>query len=701
MQQPQGSDYRAREFAPWAAMCCLAVLLLCACPVAVFAGAPQPSRTIYVSAGNSGNGLSPDSPLSSISAALQKARKGDVVLVAPGEYRESIRVSTAGITVQGSAPGEGAPQITLAPPVGKPGPMLSDSADTIWRGIAFRIADSAAVTLRGFTGQFEYCHFISESPVPGIEVYGGNPLFKGCTFTGGAEPASMLAVNGKAGSKSSLTMAYCLFRDNTGAAVLLRGEQDVRFVNCLFAACSFVTMRQAGVMAQISAVNSVFFLSPASNLFLQLESAPKVQLDNCLYAPAPGNFMMWRTNPLDRQAEVTAANCITASPRFEGGRSALINLCVDDTVNAPIWRSLIPAAKKLGIKITLALNSDALTPQYWNIIIPEINAGFEVASHGAVHASITSGEVVRVGWFAPRVTSALLSIDQAKHLSVVVDGKEICSVDLAVQPYISMGDLVRLLKESGLRAELVSLSHEKIPAYLLAEIQQDILFSRHNAELVMDTKAFMLYMLTESRSKIEQGLREYKAQQQTCTAFVCPYNETNTNIRQALQTTGYQIARSHMPQRFPSATESVDLSALQSISLKNLITGAPTPNIKEMLRIYVDYLKFHGSIMGLYSHGTNEWTANQWIDLFEVLQENPTVNTAGLTEIGAIIKDQCESTGPWTYRCPSDTGPVAGTTSFRPRSDSPLLGTGLPTEFTTNYEGKPLPQGQKPNMGLY
>lgn len=701
MQQPQGSDYRARVFAPWAAMCCLAVLLLCACPVVVFAGAPQPSRTIYVGAGKNGNGFSADSPLGSINAALKKARKGDTVVVAPGEYRESIQVSTAGITVQGSAPGEGAPQITLAPLAGKPGPMLSDSADTVWRGIAFRIADSAAITLRGFTGQFEYCHFTSESPVPGIEIYGGNPQFKGCTFTGGVEPASMLAVNGKAGSKSSLTFAYCLFRDNPGAAVLLRGEQDVRFVNCLFAAYSFVTMRQAGVNAQISAVNSVFFLSPAPSLFLQLGSAPKVRLDNCLYAPAPGSFMLWRTIPLDRQPEVSAANCITASPRFEGGRNALINLCVDDTVNAPIWRSLTPAAKKLGIKITLALNSDALTPHYWNMIIPEVNAGFEVASHAAVHASITTGEVVRVGWFAPRVTSALLSIDEAKYLRVVVDDREIYSVDLAAQPYISMGDLVRQLKENGLRAELVSLSHEKIPAYLLAPVQQDILFSRHDAELVLDTKAFMLHMLTESRNKIEQGLREYKAQQQTCTAFVCPYNETNTNIRQAMQATGYQIARSHMSQHFASATESIDLSAMQSISLKNLVNDAPTPNIKEMLRMYVDYIKFYGSIMGMYSHGSNEWTTNQWIDLFEVLHENPTVKTARLDEIATIVKEQCESTGPWTYRCPSNTGPVAGTTSFRPGPDSPLLGAGLPTEFTTNYEGKPLPQGQKPNMGLY
>lgn len=128
--------------------------------------------------------------LGSINDALQKARKGDVVVVAPGEYQESIRVLTAGITVQGSVPGETEPQVVVAAPAGKPGPVLRDGADTVWRGVAFRVADRAAVTLRGFTGRFEYCLFSSDSPVPGIEVSGGSPVFQGCTFIGGVGPAA-------------------------------------------------------------------------------------------------------------------------------------------------------------------------------------------------------------------------------------------------------------------------------------------------------------------------------------------------------------------------------------------------------------------------------------------------------------------------------------------------------------------------------
>ena len=112
--------------------------------------------------------------------------------------------------------------------------------------------------------------------------------------------------------------------------------------------------------------------------------------------------------------------------------------------------------------------------------------------------------------------------------------------------------------------------------------------------------------------------------------------------------------------------------------------------------MYLDYLKYHGSIMGLYSHGANEWTANQWIDLFEVLHENRSVKTAGLAEIAAIVKEQCESTGPWTYRGPWQSGPAGGETSFRPGQDSPLIGAGVPTEFTRTMRAGLCRQGRGP-----
>ena len=145
-------------------------LLLGLC-MAAFAAPAQAAQTIYVGTGGSpGDGQSADRPLGSINAAFKKARKGDVIVVAPGEYRESIQVTVSGVTVQSSVSEENIPLVNIFAPAGKSVSVLTDSADTLWRGVGFHIAGRAAVVLRGFGGRFERCLFASESSVPGMEV---------------------------------------------------------------------------------------------------------------------------------------------------------------------------------------------------------------------------------------------------------------------------------------------------------------------------------------------------------------------------------------------------------------------------------------------------------------------------------------------------------------------------------------------------
>ena len=99
--QAQGRHLGARA-ARWATPGCCAGLpgpllgpllgLFLGLCMAAFAAPAQAAQTIYVGSG-SGDGQSADRPLGSINAAFKKARKGDVIVVAPGEYRESIQVS--------------------------------------------------------------------------------------------------------------------------------------------------------------------------------------------------------------------------------------------------------------------------------------------------------------------------------------------------------------------------------------------------------------------------------------------------------------------------------------------------------------------------------------------------------------------------------------------------------------------------------
>ncbi|MDD4701528.1 MAG: right-handed parallel beta-helix repeat-containing protein [Desulfovibrio sp.] len=659
-------------------------------------------RVIHVAAGAEKGDGSSQRPLPTINAALKLARAGDTIAIAPGAYVEHVRVHLPNLRFIGSFTAENEPLVRIVAPENSRKPLVEDSHSSLWRGVAFHSDAGPVMELRDFSGSFEHCLFEKGGPTSSLNIYGGSPQFKSCTFAGQPGPGASVNLDSGHKGKGTVSFSYCLFKNMEGSAFLLRGEEDVQIINCLFANCDTILMRYDGVMSSVSAINSVFYLNSRPKLFLQGDSAPKVRLENCLYSPSPGDYMGWQAKALDHQPEIEAVNCITASPRFMGGRHALVNLCVDDTVNAPIWVQLTTLAEKLGLTISLALNIDALTPHYWDIIKGPAAKGFELASHGAVHSSMAARESIRLAWYSPGAQSATLTIDNGKKFVIRVDGKELFSRSLTDAPEITMSDLVRDLQEKGFRASLVDLSHGKIPARLLEPVQnKDIFFERNAPELAMDTDAYLHYMLAESRAIIEEGLKRYQLPQKTCTAFVSPYAETRPAIVEALKDTGYVLSRSRSEKVLVSARERVRLSFIESISLKNLFTNMPTDNMEEMFRMFLDYLKYHGIIMGLYAHGTDEATVEEWRELMEVLAHEPVIQTLSLAEIAEQVREFCTPLADGSYQCPSQTGPVRGEVSFKPGQGSPLLEAGRHTGQVSNFWGQPLPVNAMPNIGLY
>ena len=660
------------------------------------------ARTLYVQEGAvlGNDGGTPGAPLPTINAALKRAAPGDVISIAPGDYRESISISVSKLTIKGSSTSDGIPIVRITPPDKSTGLLLTDGRDTLWQNIAFQSGqESALANLPNFSGRFEHCLFVMPAMQSAVILDGGKASFFACSFEGHPGPEAAITIAGRGGETN---FAYCLFKDINGGVLQVGNNGPVRFTNCLFANCSYTVMRLRNSKAPISAVNTVFYLGRESSLFLQSPDAPRINLENCLYSPAPGDYLDWLALPLKSQPEINASNCITASPRFEGGRKVLLNFCIDDTINSVIWSKLTPYAEKMGLKITLALNADDLTPDRWRFIVPHINRGFEVASHGAVHSSMLAKEVLRQAWYDKNAKSAVLSISANKVFEIRINDETAFSLPLLDEPRPTMETLTTLLQEKGFRAELVDRSHGRIPAYLLAPVEaQDIFFERFMPALAMDTSLYMHYMLAESREKIEAGLTEYKANQRRLEVFVCPYAETNGDIVRAMDSTGYILSRSRTEKQFRSALDGVNLYFIESVPVKEILEHRPVENLADMFRMYFDYLKYHGSILGIYAHGGNECSVEQWLTLFTVVADDKMIRTVSLHDMADEIKEFCLQNGNGEFRCPPDQGPVAGEISFRPSPLSPLLRAGKVTGYQTNFAGEAIPTNSTPNIGLF
>ncbi len=688
--------------------------MLCA-EMAIPAAQAAKERVIYVAVGaKDGNGLSPGRPLGKITDALKMAERGDTIQIAPGEYVETLAPGQADLRIFGSFDKENMPLVTISAPPEAESPLITDKHNTIWRGLRFTGTTTPLLKLDAFNGRFEHCRFEMNGPDSAIHINGGNPVFTSCTVAGHPGPTTALkfgshnpklsgfmnyGVQASKDKRERTVFAYCLFQNMAGGVAFLRGDQALEFTNCVFANHNYILVRPERNKSDVRINNSVFYLGQTPGLIWQPQGAPTVLLENCLYAPGPGPLFNWQAKALEDQPELKLKNCLTASPRFAGGRRALINLGVDDTGNAEQWNILADRAGQLGLKITLSVNADTLNHQYWDLIVPQVAKGHEIAAHGAAHAALSVKEAVNVSHHTPENTSAMIFIDKNKNFRVDVDGKTVFGINLA-QNGLKLEDLVRRLQEAGFKARLLDPSYKYTPARLLAEASgQNIFFEDHAPALVLDTGAYVRYMLDESRMQIEQGLKARLVDTPVCTALVYPYSEGGPTTARAAKGNSFEIVRGRRGNHpFLSALEEVNLYDFRGAPLKNLITAIPTSDKKEMLRLVMDFLKYHGAIISLYSHYPSEFDMDDWNALLEVVAEDQYIREDRLMDIARQVKLHCASKGQALYKCPENSGPVAGKPSFIPGAGSPLLSAGKPTPFRQNFYGHPV---GTVNIGLY
>ena len=685
-------------------MAALAVCLLCSdIAGARFVGSAH-GREIYVDAeGVQGNGLSADRPLRSIAAALKMANKGEVINVAPGTYREILIVTKSNIRIVGSFTADNVPLVRVVAPEKQQGPVLTDSSNTVWNGVAFVGKAGQLVSLKSFSGRFEHCSFDLSRDAADLGIYGGNPTFVSCSFLGTRKHISMINIYGekKNNGGGTASFAYCLFKDFAEGAFFIRGRQDLDFVNCLFANCGYVLLRPEETRSLISLTNSIFYLSRSPTLVLQHNEATKLKVEHCLYTPALGPFLTWKAKSLEQQPELDCNNCVTASPRFSGGNDVYLNLGIDDAANVPLWQRLTEHAAQYEVPLTIFGEVTAMKQEDWDAVAPLLEQGHEYASHGAVHASLLAKHVIRAG-YSEKNAPAKVTIDADKHMLVTTEGREILRMDLNGPTRPTLKDVVYSMQEAGLQAELSDLSFQQIPARCLdGTDNQEISFKAYSPALTLDTNAYLDFMMDTSQVRLDSALTANNAGVRHCRALACPFSENSLDLGEKFSKNGFVVARSNGPVPYEPGLENVNLYMIPDASLKRLKNNMPATSTVETLRILFDFFKYKGGLVTLYSHGHLEYNESEWTALFSLVSKDPLLHPMNLTRFADEMDRRCERTGTGMYQCPPPSGPYSGSLMFVPQPDSPLLEAGKPHEYGANFFGQTIPLDKRPNIGLY
>jgi hypothetical protein len=629
-------------------------------------------------------------PGGSISGAIDRAEKGDIIRLAPGTYRGPVSVGKPGLTITSATPPGGEPDVVIE---SQTSPALTDAQDTVWRGVSFRTGgDGPIANLTGFRGRVEYCRFEFEENRPGrrnVVISGGS--FHGTAFAnqrGGGEGVVITA--------GDPLFTYCRFENLEGGSVLLQ-KGSARFRNCLFASGGHILKREAGA-GGAEMTNCVLFLNAAEDLFPG-EGSSAVRLDHCVYTPARraalgGDFSPIRLPKPSKRFEISDTR--TVSPRFRSPRRrGTINLGIDDTRCIPLWSMIAAEADKYGYPITTAVHVARLSRAHINLLRRGHERGHEIGSHGVSHAPFNLDGGIEASYAAEGVNSAFLSLEGGV-LRVVVDDRVVDEIGLGSPDdgtAITLGALVTRLRRVGVRAELTGDSYRDIPAAFLTRVRKfDIRFKNFSPTLGIQTQDFMKYEIAESRTVLDKRLG-FPVQ-----TMIYPYTEYTPSVARETEMAGYLCARGgNNAGTYSPYRDGVLVYRIYAENLKNVVSPADLPEerMREETRMMLDCINDEGAVISLYSHDEDELSFGSWQVLLKTIHEDGFTTVAKLSDLAEKVVFEGTHRGERYFLTPPPS-----MADYHPRDGSPLLGAGKPLGIARDYEGKPLPPGN-PSIGLY
>lgn len=647
--------------------------------------------------------VGPGNQYRTINSAVQIARPGDRIEIAPGEYHESVRVDRPGLTIAAQetpVPADRPPTVRVVAPKDKP--AVHDTANTVWRHVAFTGSSDILAALENFTGSFEYCHFLTDSgrdDGTAVAVYEGAPTFHGCTIRGRAGYGVM--VNSfptePAQPAAFADLTYTIVEGFAEAAISVTEQAAARLANCVVARNGLVAHRGPAGSGDVEIVNSIIYNNHGLLITNSPGSAPAIRFENCLSTPL-FNSMIWAVAPqLSEQPGVLAKNCRVLSPRFvSSGRPTMLNLGIDDTINLGVFEDIVRESEKYGYLMTFSVNTNAMTEDDWPRVLELYRRKHEIAAHSAGHVGVETDIPMAVGRALEDYETAFVSIVPGDKATMEINGKIIGSFPLTDKS-MTLQLLAQQLERYGF-ITLVSHVYANLPVIHLEAVE--------NLDVAFTTPAAPLYLKTEGllESQIDEPFTILKSRLPAGARIPCvnPFVVTSPLSRRRMFNVGYSCARAmppldHEDDGKPRDSIIFNTFTIPCVSFNTANYTNDGDRKIESFLLALDYAKERMGAISFYSHTYQELTLDQWKEVLELVAEDPNLVMSTLNRITAEVVDKGQEINDNYYQLPLPKFEE----DFRLRDDSPARNSGKPIGLAFDFAGNPVPTTSEPNIGLY
>jgi len=310
-------------------------------------------------------------------------------------------------------------------------------------------------------------------------------------------------------------------------------------------------------------------------------------------------------------------NNVYESPMFTRRAAPLIVVpFIDDYINLGVAEAVSALAESYGCHISYALNTKLLGPADWEAVAQLLASGDEIVAHTRSHSDLANNNVFSIQYTGPAATATMTINQTTGVLETFLNGSTTPDLTLPTNnTYNGVIDILGMIPAGSPYTVAIQTNQNFFTPFNLANVSNvDIKTAPY---MTQANSNYLTWEVEGAQSDIEANLPGYKP-----TAFATPYTSSNMTVETHIRNAGFKTNRNGLL----NADTSPDGNWLfQSLDVYNMASewlpyAYDETKPASSAGALVEALGAAGGVMAVYAHGYNEFTLQNWTDLFSNLK---------------------------------------------------------------------------------
>ena len=307
---------------------------------------------------------------------------------------------------------------------------------------------------------------------------------------------------------------------------------------------------------------------------------------------------------------------LQSSPAFSKRATPLVIVpYIDDYNNLGVAQTVSALAHQYGCTLSYALNTKLVSPANWKAVSALQVAGDEIVAHTRSHADLANNDVATFK-YSGSATSATMTINTGTgNLQTFLNGSPIPDLDVDISnTYNGMVDVCAVVTANPAYSCIPQTNQLYFTPALLANVSNVNILQPY---LAAASGNFLTFEVEGAKADIEANLPGYIVK-----SFATPFTSSNVIVENHIQNAGLLANRNGILDVNSQPNGNWLLPGLDVYNLGAvwIPSGFDATKPVASAAALVEGMGAAGGVIGIYSHGVDEFPLASWQTLFQNLK---------------------------------------------------------------------------------